>query len=605
MAKKAKESKKEEKKAEAQPIPPEGMPFPELTEEQRKEIEKKMKEVSAKVEKFAKAAKEKFENYILGVSILPPEKKGQKEINTLVLVDDTDSQRMTKSELRDKLAAILTEIGKKDDIIPSVLLSTELWQACFDSNYEHLQTIAISQPVYDKGVLDAVRISEIHKQMVLKKFDKYIVSYVACGALFRGEGNEKSDIDVFIVIDDTDVKKMTRTELRDRLMSIIYQMAFEASALTGVKRQLHIQTYLLTDFWEILKDSASPVIFTFLRDGIPFFDRGIYMPWKHLLDMGRIRPSREAIRKFNTSGDHFFDAAKRKLLQIGVEDAYYAVLNPSQAALMMKGFNPPTHRETGRLMREVFVQKEKLLEPKYADILEEMIGLFKKWEYAEINELSGKEVDEIMKKCESYRKRIEKLFKQIESQADKESMLIIYDQAVAAAREALAIESDKEVKDATLMKMFQEKLVDTGKIPEAIFRKLEIVVNAKKDFDSNKITQSEIDTAERESRLFIRTMLEFVQRHRMREAERKTIRVKHKEGVAEIVVLDKGLFIITPDKIEKSAFKEDGSLGPIKASNKEEVDAAVSEGGKVVATLSSKAIENLKAHLGSDLELMV
>jgi uncharacterized protein (UPF0332 family)/predicted nucleotidyltransferase len=600
----AKKAKKQENEA-PQAVPPEGMPFPELTEEERKEIEKKMKEIKKKVDKFAKAALEKFENYILGISILPPEKKGQKEINTLVLVDDSDSKRMTKSELRDKLMAILTEIGKKDEIVPSVLLSTELWQSCFDGNYEHLQTIAISQPVYDKGVLDAVRISEVHKQMVLKKFDKYIVSYVACGALFRGEGNEKSDIDVFIVIDDTDVKKMTRMELRDRLMSIIYQMAFEAGAITGVKRQLHIQTYLLTDFWEILKDSASPVIFTFLRDGIPFYDRGIYMPWKHLLDMGRIKPSREAIRKFNTSGDHFFDTAKRKLLQIGVEDAYYAVLNPSQAALMMKGFNPPTHRETGRLMREVFVQKEKLLEVKYADILEEMIGLFKKWEYAEVKELSGKQVDEIMKKCELFRKRIEKLFKQIETQADKETMLIIYDQTVAAAREALAIESDKEVKDATLMKMFQEKLVDSGKIPEAIFRKLEIVMKAKKDFDSNKITQSEIDTAERESRLLIRILLEFVQRHKLKDVERKTVRVKHKEGVAEIIVLEKGLFIISPDKIEKAAFKQDGSLGPIKESNGEEIDAAFAEGSKVIATLSSKALENLKEHLGSDLELMV
>ncbi|MBW2987801.1 hypothetical protein KY336_04590, partial [Candidatus Woesearchaeota archaeon] len=529
----AKKAKKQEPEA-PQAVPPEGMPYPELTEEEKKEIEKKMKEIKKKVEKFSKSAREKFENYILGVSILPPEKKGQKEINVLVLVDDSDSKRMTKAELRDKLSAILTELGKKDEIVPNVLLSTELWQSCFDGNYEHLQTIAISQPVFDKGVLDAVRVSEVHKQMVLKKFDKYIVSYVACGALFRGEGNEKSDIDVFIVIDDTDVKKMTRMELRDRLMSIIYQMAFEAGAITGVKRQLHIQTYLLTDFWEILKDSASPVIFTFLRDGIPFYDRGIYMPWKHLLDMGRIKPSREAIRKFNTSGDHFFDTAKRKLLQIGVEDAYYAVLNPSQAALMMKGFNPPTHRETGRLMREVFVQKEKLLEPKYADILEEMIGLFKKWEYAEVKELSGKEVDEIMKKCELFRKRVEKLFKQIETQADKETMLIIYDQTIAAVREALAIESDKEVKDATVLKMFQEKLVDSGKIPEAIFRKLEIVMKAKKDFDSNKITQSEIDTAERESRLLIRILLEFVQRHKMKDVERKTVRVKHKEGVAEI-----------------------------------------------------------------------
>jgi len=71
-----------------------------------------------------------------------------------------------------------------------------------------------------------------------------------------------SDVDVFIVINDTDVKRMPRLELKERLRGIIYQYVAEAASLAGVKNKLEPQIYLLTDFWESVKD-AHPVIFTF------------------------------------------------------------------------------------------------------------------------------------------------------------------------------------------------------------------------------------------------------------------------------------------------------------------------------------------------------
>ena len=68
-----------------------------------------------------------------------------------------------------------------------------------------LRLIAYSAPFYDKGMLAAIKISEMHKEMVMKKFERYIVSYVLAGSLIQGKATSKSDIDVFIVVDDTDV----------------------------------------------------------------------------------------------------------------------------------------------------------------------------------------------------------------------------------------------------------------------------------------------------------------------------------------------------------------------------------------------------------------
>ena len=60
--------------------------------------------------------------------------------------------------------------------------------------------IAISFPLYDKGILGALRVAEIHKSLVLQKFERYVVSYVIGGSLVRGEAVKTSDVDVFVII---------------------------------------------------------------------------------------------------------------------------------------------------------------------------------------------------------------------------------------------------------------------------------------------------------------------------------------------------------------------------------------------------------------------
>ena len=251
------------------------------------------------------------------------------------------------------------------------MLLSELWQNCYDGKNELLQLIAMGAPIKDTGMLSAIKIAEIHKNMILKKFEKYIVSYVLAGSLVQGKATPTSDIDVWIVIDDTDVKKMTRAELKDKLRAIIIGMGIEAGEMTGIKNKLNIQVYILTDFWDSLKE-ANPIIFTLLRDGVPFYDRGVFMPWKLLLKMGKIKPSAEAIDMFMGSGEQMLTRVHQKLNDIGMEDIYYALLTPSQAAIMLFGLPPPTPRETPQVMRDLFVKKEKLLESKFVDTLQKI-----------------------------------------------------------------------------------------------------------------------------------------------------------------------------------------------------------------------------------------
>ena len=58
----------------------------------------------------------------------------------------------------------------------NIFLERDLWEICMDSKYEIIEAIGMAYPLYDKGILGALRVAQIHKSLVLKKFEKYVYS---------------------------------------------------------------------------------------------------------------------------------------------------------------------------------------------------------------------------------------------------------------------------------------------------------------------------------------------------------------------------------------------------------------------------------------------
>ncbi|MBI2108484.1 nucleotidyltransferase domain-containing protein [Candidatus Woesearchaeota archaeon] len=605
------------------------------------DVQEKLKAIKSKLEKFQKKVMEKFDKYIVGIALLPPPKPAQMpqqlmpqapsmpqiqmppgsqpapadekdKIHVLILVDDSDSQKMPKQELKDKLTTIINSMALEIDknFVTQTVILSELWQNCYDGKYDLLQLIAMSASVFDKGMLQAIRIAEIHKTMVLKKFEKYIVSYVLAGSLVQGRATPTSDIDVWIVIDDTDVKKMTRVELKDKLRAIIIGMGIEAGELTGVRNKINIQVYILTDFWDSLRE-ANPVIFTLLRDGVPFYDRGIFMPWKQLLKMGKIKPSAEAIDLFMGSGEQVLRRVKLKLNEIGMEDTYYATLTPSQAALMHYGIPPPAPKETAEVMREVFVKKEKMLEEKFIRILETNIQIRKAIEHGDKKELTGREIDQLMDDADKYLKRIKRLFTQIERIREDRDMVSIYDTVSAIARDALRAEGIEKVSNEDLLKMFEHKLVSEGKVPTRQFKTFEGIIRAKKDYDEHKLSKIEMEHIFRDSGNLIKSLVEYVQRKRGAELERAKIRVKYGSKYGEVMLLDTHAFVVhdidAKDKeISKARVKPNGSLEALEKSSHEEMEKHIASVHiPQRAFIKEPIFEELKKIFGPDVEVLV
>ena len=583
------------------------------------ELQKKFEQIKTKIDKLKKEITSKHKD-VVGIALLPNvsplrfssymdaglkkdeklEEEDKDNINLLVLVNDEDKKDMF--ETKHKITKSIQEIAKNIDehFLIKVKLIFEIKEDCFDGRYEFLQLISLGAIFYDPvELLGAIKVSEIHKNMVIKKFDKYIFSYIAAGSLFRGD-KKSNDIDVYIIVDDTDVKRMSRYELKERLRGIILSYGAEASRIAGVKKQFHVQTYILTDFWEAVKD-AHPVMFTFIRDGVPLYDRGMFMPWRLLLKMGRIRPSPEAIDMQMDVGEKMLDRTRFKLLSVVSEDLYYAILNPAQAALMLYGVSPPTPKETISLMREIFVKKEKLLSESNVKLLEDVRKFYKNIEHGKLKEVTGKQIDDFITKSKEYLKNINKLFDILQKQKDKENVDNLYESCNALIKDLLSaykVEGDLE-------KGFVQ-LVNKNEVPK---KYLEIYKQVK-EIKTKKLSKAENDKVAREARMFLKSIAEFIQRKREFELERVRVRVKYGNKYGDVYIFGDTAFVIedidAKEKVVSQADIKDGKLKDIKKSSIEDFEK-FTKNVKVHSRVfvKEKLIEDLKGIFGKDIEIMI
>ncbi len=487
--------------------------IPETPDKMKKELEKTKKEI------------EKIKTFILkkypftqAISILPPQsikefveeeevpKETEKHIHLYMIIPEDKFKEIPeiKKEVVKQIEAL------KQKVWLHVKTPVDLWEICLDSKFNLANAVAMSFPLHDTGILGALRVAEIHKSLVLQKFERYVVSYVIGGSLVRGDAVPTSDVDVFVIINDTDVKRMPRIELKERLRGIIYQYVAEASALAGVKNKLSPQIYLLTDFWESVKD-AHPVIFTFIRDGIPIYDRGTFMPWKALLRMGKLKPSPEAIDMFMSMGDKTVKRVKGILLDSVITEIFWGITTPSQALLMLYGLPPPNAKH-GLVadMKRIFVDKEKMLEKRYINILDKVVELWRDYEHEKIKEISGEQIDKLLKDTEDYLKRLKELREQIEKRNQEKTIEQIYNDVFALLKTLCGNKSQEGI-----INEFEDKFVKKGKFAPQHLRILKDIVHARAEFKKGKSDVHKVDDARKNASILINDIIEFNQRCEM------------------------------------------------------------------------------------------
>lgn len=561
---------------------------------------KEMQEVRKKLDGLKKYINKKHKD-VSGIGIIPPqaadmfddenelteEERKEKPMH-LVVVLPTDKEK----EFNEVKLDILKKI-KEDDlkIWLNIFLEADLWEICLDSKYPVIEAIGMAYPLFDKGILGALRVAQIHKSLVLKKFEKYVYSYVIGGSLVRGEVIPTSDVDVYIIIDDTDVKRMPRLELKEKLRNIIHSYVMQAGELAGVKNKLSPQVYLLTEFWEGVKD-ANPIFYTFLRDGVPIYDRGGFLPWKLLLRMGKIKPTPESIDMFMASGDKTKDLAKRRLMDIVMGDIYWGVITPSQAMLMLYGLPPTNVYETVAEMKRIFVDKEKLLDKKHWAILEEIaIKYYKGYEHGKVKEVSGKEVDKLLKDSEEYLKRLKQLREELEKRMTEKQFKEIYDNTFELLENMFGKKAQ-----SSLIKDYEKEIIKAGKGNPRYLRTLNNLVSMKKEFAGKKSpSKYDFENLRKDSVYLIEQITEYAQRKELGLLQKSKVVITYDKGKKD---MHADLFLCKP-----AFFVEDNVVRKIEGGKMMDSDVnelnntlANYKGGRVV--LDDETMNVLKKEIG-------
>ena len=539
----------------------------------KKEAEKAKKDIDI----FAKKVNEKFK-FIGAIGVLPaqankiieedyevPEVERKKNlIHVLTIVPEKQFKNISKIRLE------MIKLGKtvNEKIWVHVLTPVDIWNLGLDSKFDTFEAFAMSYPVYDKnGFLAGIRVSSVHKSLVLRKFEKYVTTYAMNGSFVRGDTVKTSDIDVFIIIDDTDVKRMGRMELLEKLRGIIHSFSAEAQAIAGVKVDFNMQVWLLTDFWERVRDTE-PVAFTAIRDGVPLYDRGAFLPWKSLLRSGRIKPSPEAIDMFMSSGDKLKENIDRRIFDIVIHDLYWGTIHPTQGLLMLYGLAPQNVYDTVKSVKEVFVEKEKLLEKKYLDIFDNIaIKTYKAFEHGKVKpgDIDGTKLAKMSKDALDYVKRLKELRVQLEQRVRENSIKEIYSGLFEMLKILL-----KKKDEAAILRAFDNEFIKTGKYPKRHLTDLKFVAKVRKEVMDKKQTSKEkkaltpaevyklrldVETARRFGSEITNLLIEHNQRCEFLSMDRKKFTIKGKDLNAEVFFLD-DVFVIQGSKVQKLVGKK-------------------------------------------------
>ena len=513
---------------------------------------------------------------------IPKEISDTKPMHLLVIIPEDEYKNVPK--IKPEIIKFIKETG--ENIWVMIKTPIDLWNYGLDSKFEFIDAISASFPLYDNGFLGALRVANIHKSLVLRKFEKYVASYFIAGSLVRGTAGKDSDVDVFVVNDDTDVKRMPRLELLDKLRGIIYDYIREATALAGVKNILNVQVSLLTDFWQRVRD-VEPVAFTFIRDGIPFYDRGTFIPWKLLLKMGKIKPSPEAIDLYMKQGEQTDDFVKRRLLDAMV-DIYYGVVTPTQAMMMLAGEAPPVPKTIVADVKKVFVENQRIMSHKDLKTLEKAVHLFKQYEYGKLKDFSGTEIDKFILEARAYNKMLKSLRKKLEKRMQEKTAEEIYSDVFKILKTFFGDKSQNE-----LIKEFNSKMIKKGKIQPRFSSILKELVNTRSKIKSGKLNSKEVDSIKRDATELMNAVVEYGQRADLISAEKGTMQINYSGRKAELILLGIVNFLIEGKDIRKI------ENGKISSSTKEEFEKALADNkGKLNTKVTGEVFNVLEKALG-------
>jgi uncharacterized protein (UPF0332 family)/predicted nucleotidyltransferase len=364
----------------------------------------------------------------------------------------------------------------------------------------------ISKKIKKFSLETRLKSSEKFKDKILELFKGYIKAVIVWGSITRGDYTGKSDVDIYIIFDDTKFPLKKFEEIRSKIDNDIY------SAASSIDPRLHPQPILaLTEFIKGIR-YTHPLFYNIVREGYAIYDTGFFIPMRKLLELGEFPVTPESAHQRIDSVPKRVERVKSVKLYMIAEDMYYAMLDAAQAVLMYIGLGPPVPKLAAKELRENLV-KQGLLEEEYAKMIEDITDFRKKVEHKEIKEISGAEVDEWIKKTEKYVDRFEKLLKDLETNRKSYDIQKNYEVMVKASVAALKSMNKLPKEPEKLPEAFKKYLVEGGLVSPFYSDIFDKVINMRKMLEEKqveKITDRDIYMNKEYVRRFVEDIRRFV-----------------------------------------------------------------------------------------------
>ncbi|MBI2084507.1 MAG: nucleotidyltransferase domain-containing protein [Candidatus Aenigmarchaeota archaeon] len=230
---------------------------------------------------------------------------------------------------------------------------------------------------------------------IRKQYGELIKSVLIFGSVVKGTTVKGSDVDVWIIVDDTATKA---SDDLNRVIDHLYLIASET-------KDLHIQVHTLTEFWQSIR-IGSPEFSNFLRYGLTIYDTGFMKPIQRMLQMGLIPPSDETVSLKTRAASTRYKKIKLDIKAM-VFELRYTALDIVQAVVMYHYKETPDYKKAPEFLERMV--KEKKLEPEYVDKFIELDKLWKDIDHGDIKEVATQHLEHALQLAKAIIDRMKKL----------------------------------------------------------------------------------------------------------------------------------------------------------------------------------------------------
>lgn len=349
-----------------------------------------------------------------------------------------------KPKIHDKPAAKVDVPKKEEQEITETNDAESSEDAQKEATSEQKDKAPEMSPEQKKEQEKRFKIAQKFTKNLIDKFKRSVKSVIVYGSTATGKHNKHSDIDIFVIMDDTKIEQEIPQEVKDRIWNEMLKIAKETDD------NITLQAFMfITEFWENLR-TAEPVLIAILRSGVPVFDVGVFMPAKRMLQRGKIPTTQEAVQKKISAAPQFVEYAESRVKSAG-HYLEQAMATAGNAALMYIGRMPQNKEDVPGCLEESFV-RENLLEERYVKDAESIRKFAKEVEHRSGKELEGigQEVDKHLKMTDAFVKRMMALIKELEQRRKSNVLMKTYKtflKANVGALKYIGIKPPESLKD--------------------------------------------------------------------------------------------------------------------------------------------------------------